>query len=293
MSHLKIIGHRGYGPTHSEGFDSPINQSFPENSIVAFEHALSQGADGIEMDVQLSYDGVPVVLHDRRLEEHVSTEAKRTVRPFEELSFEQLQTLNIGADETIPSLREVLEKCVRNRSGILVNLDVKGQNTVKPVLKVIQDLGLDGENDFVVSSYDWDLLRAFRKASETIKLVPAIKTAILFGEDKVQMPGYIPLTDQYQDPVKAILSDLNAELGLWALDCTFTDFLPELLDLASDLRLGLQISTGNDRVSVDELDYNKLQLLEKAGETHPDIPAVVCKVDEPDLVKQRLLDLQF
>jgi glycerophosphoryl diester phosphodiesterase len=39
----------------------------PENTLASFELALCQGADGIEFDVQLSSDGVPVVIHDARL----------------------------------------------------------------------------------------------------------------------------------------------------------------------------------------------------------------------------------
>ena len=39
----------------------------PENTFAAFELATRQGADGIELDVHLSADGVPVVIHDPRL----------------------------------------------------------------------------------------------------------------------------------------------------------------------------------------------------------------------------------
>ncbi len=39
----------------------------PENTFASFELALRQGADGIEFDVQLSSDGVPMVIHDARL----------------------------------------------------------------------------------------------------------------------------------------------------------------------------------------------------------------------------------
>lgn len=49
------IGHRG------------ASGDAPENTFMAFELALRQGADGIEFDVQLSSDGVPMVIHDERL----------------------------------------------------------------------------------------------------------------------------------------------------------------------------------------------------------------------------------
>src|SRR5437763_11388381 len=50
-----IIGHRG------------ASAIAPENTLVAFDVALQGGADGIEFDVRLARDRVPVVIHDRTL----------------------------------------------------------------------------------------------------------------------------------------------------------------------------------------------------------------------------------
>jgi len=55
-----IIGHRGAA------------SDAPENTMAAFDLALCQGADGIEIDVHLSADGVPVVIHDPRLDRTTS-----------------------------------------------------------------------------------------------------------------------------------------------------------------------------------------------------------------------------
>ena len=51
-----IIGHRG------------ASAVAPENSMAAFEAAIAAGADGIEFDVHLSRDGVPVIIHDETLQ---------------------------------------------------------------------------------------------------------------------------------------------------------------------------------------------------------------------------------
>ena len=50
-----VIAHRG------ASFDAP------ENTLAAFERALADGADGLEFDVRLAADGVPVVIHDATL----------------------------------------------------------------------------------------------------------------------------------------------------------------------------------------------------------------------------------
>lgn len=51
----RIIAHRGASETH------------PENTVAAFDQALVEGCDGIELDLQLSRDGIPMVYHDRTL----------------------------------------------------------------------------------------------------------------------------------------------------------------------------------------------------------------------------------
>jgi len=52
---VTIIAHRGFA------------RLFPENTLPAFQGAYDLGADGVELDVQLSSDGVPVVIHDLSL----------------------------------------------------------------------------------------------------------------------------------------------------------------------------------------------------------------------------------
>ena len=111
-----IIGHRG-ASAHA-----------PENTLVAFQMAIDALADGIEFDVQLAKDGVPVVIHDATL--------KRTgLRPesVAELTSKQLSKTDIGswfnvkyprhADaafsrETVPTLAQVLELC-RDFAGLI------------------------------------------------------------------------------------------------------------------------------------------------------------------------------
>ena len=50
-----VIAHRG------------VSAHAPENTLAAFQMAIDVGADGVELDVRLSKDGVPIVVHDRNL----------------------------------------------------------------------------------------------------------------------------------------------------------------------------------------------------------------------------------
>ena len=55
MNRPLIIGHRG------------ASAVAPENTMAAFREAIATGSDGIEFDVRLSRDGVPVIIHDNNL----------------------------------------------------------------------------------------------------------------------------------------------------------------------------------------------------------------------------------
>src|SRR5687767_9081442 len=94
-----IIAHRG------------ASASAPENTIAAFRAAIEQGADGVELDVQLTSDAVAVVFHDRTL--------RRTTGHRERLATidgARLRSFDCGtwfgsafSSERIPTLVEVLD----------------------------------------------------------------------------------------------------------------------------------------------------------------------------------------
>src|SRR5262245_17847828 len=58
----------------------------PENTMAAFEQGLALGSDGVECDVHLSRDGVPVVIHDNTLDRTTSGSGPVSARTADELS---------------------------------------------------------------------------------------------------------------------------------------------------------------------------------------------------------------
>lgn len=106
------IGHRG------------ASGSAPANTLAAFEAALHAGADGIELDVHLSADGVPVVIHDFVVD-HTTDGTGRVA----DLPLAALRELDAGswfdpcfAGERIPTLDEVVA-AVGQR--LLLNVEIK------------------------------------------------------------------------------------------------------------------------------------------------------------------------
>ena len=110
---MLLLAHRGY---HAE---------VPENTMAAFEAALRLGADGIETDVRLSRDGLPVIIHGR------TTPKKRAVV---ELTRREIES-DVG--HPVPVLDDVLDAF----AGLLWNIEIKNPEAlpaVMPVLKQFQ-----------------------------------------------------------------------------------------------------------------------------------------------------------
>jgi glycerophosphoryl diester phosphodiesterase len=100
-----IIGHRG------------ASAEMPENTLAAFGLAAEQGADGIELDVQLSADGRLVIIHDFDLSRTTNGRGK-----VSEMTAAELQTLDAGAGQTIPTLDDLFEML---GSQLLYNIELK------------------------------------------------------------------------------------------------------------------------------------------------------------------------
>ncbi len=106
----KIIAHRG------------ASAFAPENTIAAFQLALDQGADGIELDVMLSSDGHLVVIHDDSVDR--TTDGKGFVR---DMTLGQLKSLDAGEGQNIPTLEEVFEKF---GGRFIINVELKNYTSV-------------------------------------------------------------------------------------------------------------------------------------------------------------------
>ncbi len=98
--------------------------SFPENTLAAFEAGVAAGADSVEFDVQLSADGVAVVIHDDTVDR--TTNGTGAVS---ELTLAELQSLDAGswkapsfAGERIPSLDEALTLLTKY---VRINMELK------------------------------------------------------------------------------------------------------------------------------------------------------------------------
>lgn len=100
----------------------------PENTLAAFELALAQGADGIELDVKLSADGKVVVIHDATVNRTTGSSGR-----VKDLSLAEMRSLDAGSffsekftSEKIPTLEEVFETLGKR---MFINVELTNYNT--------------------------------------------------------------------------------------------------------------------------------------------------------------------
>lgn len=100
----------------------------PENTLTAIQQAFDLGVDMVEIDVHRSKDGIPVVIHNDRLEK--TTNGKGPVSDF---TVAELKRLDAGswlspkfAEERIPTLEEVLQVAKSNGKKLLLDQKVDG-----------------------------------------------------------------------------------------------------------------------------------------------------------------------
>lgn len=160
-----VIGHRG-AAGHA-----------PENTLASFAKAVELGADAVECDVQLSADGVPVVIHDPTLDRTTNGRGPVATRTLAEL-----RALDAGAwfgpafaGEQIPTLADVLD-WARGRTRVVVELKqgpVYDERLEERVVANVRDAGM--ASDVLVISFDHTAVR------RVADLAPDLLTGALYA----------------------------------------------------------------------------------------------------------------
>jgi glycerophosphoryl diester phosphodiesterase len=167
-----IIAHRG------------ASADAPENTLAAFELALEQGADGIELDIHLSADDHPVVIHDFTLER--TTDGAGPVNAHR---VRQLKRLDAGgwydrrfSGQRVQTLQEILER-FRDRARFW--LELKGGSALYPGIeeRVVSMLEIyDVIDRTMVQSFDHQAIGYVRALSREIQVGALVAQAPLHGD---------------------------------------------------------------------------------------------------------------
>lgn len=150
---MQIIAHRG------------ASGDYPENTLLAIEQAIAQGADAIEIDV-FAVDGELIVIHDH----HLSRTTNGSGSIYQH-SLTQLQQFDAGRGQRIPTLWQVLQLLAP--TTLWLNIELKGEDTVAPLLllldKAQRQLNVDGSR-LLISSFNHHLLAELKQQQPALKL---------------------------------------------------------------------------------------------------------------------------
>ncbi len=125
----------------------------PENTIAAFDRGLAAGADGLELDVHLSSDGIVCVHHDA-----VLNRTTRATGPLKDRTASELAELDV------PPLRAVLARYPT--VGIIIELKQSGPHLAEAVVDEVRRAG--ATDRVCLGSFSVTALRAARAAAPTI-----------------------------------------------------------------------------------------------------------------------------
>lgn len=166
----KVVAHRG------------ASEEFPELTLVAYEKALEQGAEALEVDIRLTADGVPVLLHDPR-----TSRVGDKQLWVHASSLEELATLDVGswhpvhrAPQQVLTLRRFLvlaEAYPDVRLFLETKHPVPSGGRVETVLRdELRHFGLDkpapgAESRAVMMSFSVRAARRFRQLAPDIPIV--------------------------------------------------------------------------------------------------------------------------
>lgn len=230
-----IIAHRG------------ASALAPENTMAAINKALDIGVDYIEIDVRLSLDNVPVVMHDAKVNR--TTNGKGPVVWF---YYQSLKKLDAGSwfspefkGEQIPSLNEVLGAVVP-KAKLLIEL--KGSLMMQPLLarKLVQQINKHkAQKHCIIQSFSAPLLKSIHRENPDLELnlllnysnkaipiyidrVPKLGNIYRFKKSSAINPNY-KLVDRKM--VNAI-HEKGRQIFCWTVDDE--DEMKRLIDLGVD-----------------------------------------------------------
>lgn len=208
-----------------------------ENSMAAFERAVSAGYVYLETDVRATSDGVAMVFHDETFDRMLGHSGK-----IEEMSLADVRSLRIKGEAAIPTLADVLDALPDCR----FNIDLKADSVVDPAIETIWKL--NARDRVLIASFNDRRIRWARRicgprqaTSMGQREVLSLRLGSLHGRG---LAGFVPGVAAVQVPVRfrgfrvvdrrfvQHAHRLGLQVHVWTVDDP--DLMQELLDLGVD-----------------------------------------------------------
>lgn len=158
----------------------------PENTLEAFELAIHQNADGIELDIQLTKDSELVVAHDEKIDRVTGGTGwikNYTLKELKQFRFNRTHPEFTNA--CIPTLKEVYE--LMRPTNLTVNVELKTSICFYPgieekALKLAKDMQM--EERIIYSSFNHYTLKTLKE------LDSSVRTGLLYEDGWINVPAY-------------------------------------------------------------------------------------------------------
>ena len=204
-----IIAHRG------------ASKEAPENTLSSVRAALALGADYVEVDVRLTKDNVPVVIHDSDL---IRTARISHLDPIHHLSLEELKSAEVGSwfdpiytGERIPTLEEILQEDW-GHSGLMLEIKYSPYSSRLLVPSILSVLANAKQLPSRISIGSFSL-KLVQQIQNEIRRLPQGSKVIGIVEDKRKLQPFLECSvDQVALKHRLISADLMQELAKHGLD---------------------------------------------------------------------------
>jgi glycerophosphoryl diester phosphodiesterase len=145
--------------------------------LLAFERALTQGADALELDTRTTADDVPIIFHDDTLDRTTNGRGPVGLKPADEL-----RVLDAGAGQQIPLLSEVLE----HFAGVPLILEIKEPRASAAVKQVLARH--DAQRRVLVSAFEHASLAPF--GAGWSRSASRVEAALFWAAARLRMPRW-------------------------------------------------------------------------------------------------------
>lgn len=207
----KNFAHRGF------------SGKYPENTMLAFSKAIEIGADGIELDVQLTKDNVPIIIHDEKIDRTTNGTGFVVDYTYEELKqFDASYIFKDFGFNHIPTLEEYFE--LVKDYDIITNIELKtGINEYLGIEKIVLDLirKYNISEKIIISSFNhFSVLRMK-------ELAPDMKYGFLSEDWIIDAGTYVSNQNvscyhpRYNNLIPSVIKDLkenNLEINTWTVN---------------------------------------------------------------------------
>ncbi|WP_276271676.1 glycerophosphodiester phosphodiesterase [Haloarcula litorea] len=232
MTAPSVVAHRGFAG------------QYPENTLAAMRGAAGAGADWVEVDVQPTADGDPVVFHDRRLDDGGESRGVTdgAGRVWDRSTAEVTSARVLDTDERVPTLAAVLD-AIPGDVGVNVELKNPGTEAVRPgealdgdareaarerwqpFVDGVRAVVADHEHDVLFSSFCEGALAALDgnagDAGVAVLVAPGsaeagVAVARRYGVDALNVPVSALATDE-RATLTGAARDLDATRNVWTV----------------------------------------------------------------------------